>query len=118
MRRDLSVVPEPDPFEPPRPQVGIEPVKTKPELKDPASFGESFKFAMKCAFALAWSFAPVGVGVILTLTTIGAPVGIPLIIAGVYPLYRTINQRTKHQIAWSQRGRALDSDEEVKPWME
>lgn len=90
--------------------------KLPTDPKDPNSPPEMFKFTVKCAAAIVWSFTPTAAGLLLTLTTIGAIVGIPLLIIGAYPLYYVIRKRTEQQNDWINRGRVLDVDEGV-PWL-
>lgn len=83
---------------------------------DPRARGETFKFALKCGFALAWGIVIAPAGLALVASVIGSPLGVPILMLAAYPLYRTVKKRTDRLSAWEAGGHVMDNDEET-PWL-
>ena len=73
-------------------------------------------YVFKVFLSLVWAI-PVGfIGIVLCVTVIGIPLGVPLIMLAAWPLAQTQRTRIEEKVNWEFRPRPMDN-ENVVPWL-
>jgi uncharacterized membrane protein YccF (DUF307 family) len=85
------------------------------QLINPLSTKETRKFIIKAAVITVVGMPFTLAGIVLCLSIVGIPLGVPLLMVSGAPLAYLHKRRSQEISAWRARERAMPN-QEVKPW--